>query len=72
MCVECDKKFNLTSGLEIAGHEVSQQSHFAEQYLNKERTGFMCVDCDKKFHLTFGLESAGYEVSQQSHFAEVF
>ena len=33
--MECDKKFNLTSGLEIAGHEVSPQSHLAELGLNR-------------------------------------
>ena len=30
MCVVCDKKFNWTSGLENAGHEVSPQSQIAK------------------------------------------
>ena len=46
----------------MAGHEVSQQSNFAEQIWIKEQTGFVCWDCNNRFiwHLDLKWQDMKY------------
>ena len=56
MCVACDKRFHLTSGLESAGNEASSQNQF--------------VNSDKRFNLTPELEIARHALSPQNQIAK--
>ena len=61
MCVACDKRFNLTSGLESAGNEYHHKIRLQSSFESKSGQD-----------LTSGLESAGHESSPQSHISEKF